>query len=166
MKWLIQITVSALFSHFQRSFLLQQMETNTETYSWNMSEIERYWNTQSSMGCLHQIPPVTAQGGLREGRKNYWKSQRGTKTQKIQGFSKQQDSCTYEHTEPLAGWAESEKSKPRMGPSAERESGHKPLSLIWKLSLIDSWTQKKISVLQWNLTGIKASLNGWPNGQL
>jgi hypothetical protein len=45
--------VSALFSHCQRHFLMHQMETNTETYSWTLW---REWETFVHL-TLNMKPP-------------------------------------------------------------------------------------------------------------
>lgn len=84
---LLHSWISVLFNHYQRIFLLHNTGTNAETHCQTLFRQRHPLNTQHSMGCLHQIPPVRTQGTSQKSR---WKQYR------IKGY---RDSRTTGHSE-------------------------------------------------------------------
>lgn len=56
------------------------------------------------MGCLHQIPPLTAQRTPQKRRRKEFKSQRSSRTPRKQGPLKQQEQRSYEYAETTVEW--------------------------------------------------------------
>lgn len=107
-KW-IPITfcyaqISALLSHHQRAFLLQEMGTNTETHSQTLC---REWEALEHLvlkGAIHHMPPLRAQRILWKRIQKKGKNQRKWRTPTKWGPLNQHEQISYKLTEIEAGY--------------------------------------------------------------
>lgn len=110
---LLYSQISTLLSHHQKSFLLQQMGTNTETHSQKLCrekhrEMERgregrrngeRETIRHKSGCHNQISPFRAKDTAKEGRQKVNKRQKGQRTPRKQGSLNPDYQSSYELTE-------------------------------------------------------------------
>lgn len=76
-EMLLYTYINALLSLHQRSVLLHQAGTNTNTTARHYAERERPWSICPTGVVPHQIPLIWAQGIPQKGRQKEYKSRRG-----------------------------------------------------------------------------------------